>query len=109
MPDLPLMPQPVIPGVAEAARPAATGKSAQQIRDAAHDQAMEFESVFLTTFVQQMFSGIETDGPFGGGQSEEIYRSMMAEEYATTIARAGGVGIADHVYAEILKSQQIDP
>ena len=106
--DSTLVPQ--LPLTAAEARPAADqARSAQQIRTAAREQAEEFEGVFLTTFVQQMFEGIETDGPFGGGHAESIYRSMMAEEYATTIARAGGIGIADHVYAEILKAQNIEP
>ena len=75
----------------------------------AREQAEEFEAVFLHTFVEQMFQGIKTDGPFTGGSSEEIYRSMMSKEYATSITRSGGIGLADHVYAEILKAQQIEP
>lgn len=78
-------------------------------RAQARSQAEEFEAVFLNTFVEQMFAGIETDGPFTGGSSEAIYRSMMSEQYAKSIAKSGGVGLADHVYAEILKAQHIEP
>jgi Rod binding domain-containing protein len=84
-------------------------RNIEQVRQRARDQAQEFESVFLTTFVQQMFSGLDTDSPFSGGHAEGIYQSMMSEQYASSIARSGGIGIADHVYAEIMKSQQIDP
>ena len=28
-----------------------------------------------------MFSGIKTDGLFGGGQGEEMFRSMMIDQY----------------------------
>ena len=72
----------------------------------ARDVAEEFESVFLTQMLQHMFEGIKTDGPFGGGQSEQIYRSMLNQYYAEAVAKRGGVGIADAVYSEILKLQQ---
>ena len=56
-----------------------------------------------------MFAGIKTDGPFTGGSSEGIYRSMMSDQYAKTLAKSGGIGLADHMYAEILKAQHIEP
>lgn len=75
----------------------------------ARSKAEEFESVFLKTFVEQMFAGIKTDGPFTGGSAEGIYRSMMSDQYAKTLAKSGGIGLADHMYAEILKTQHIEP
>ena len=87
------------------------GRQAEIAEAKAHARAKaeEFESVFLNTFVEQMFQGIKTDGPFTGGSSEGIYRSMMSQEYAKSLAKSGGIGLADHVYAEILKAQQIEP
>ena len=72
----------------------------------ARKAATEFESVFLTTMLEGMFSGLKTEPPFGGGHSEKIYRSMMVGEYAKEIARSGGLGIADHVYREIIAAQE---
>jgi len=83
--------------------------NAQQVRAQAREHAEEFESVFLATFMQQMFAGRDTEGPFSGGHSEGIYQSMLAERYADTIARSGGIGLADTIYQEILKAQQVDP
>ena len=54
-----------------------------------------------------MFETVETDPLFGGGPGERVYRSLLVEEYGKAIARAGGVGIADHVEREILKSQEV--
>ena len=54
-----------------------------------------------------VFKDMETEGLFGGGSGEEIYRSMMVQEYGKAIARAGGIGIADSVQAEILKMQEM--
>ncbi len=49
-----------------------------------------------------MFEGIKTDGPFGGGYGESMFRSLMIEHYSKTIADQGGFGLADQVKREIL-------
>ena len=41
-----------------------------------------------------MFSGISTDGPTGGGQGEEMFRSMMIDQYGKAIEQRGGFGLA---------------
>lgn len=71
------------------------------------EQAVDFEAVFLAQFLQGMFAGLETDGPFGGGHAEETFRSMMLDEYGSLMAKAGGFGLADHVQAELLKLQEM--
>lgn len=76
------------------------------LQQKAFEKAQEFEAVFLTTFVEQMFSGLETDGLFGGGHAEETYRSLLSQEYGRSIAESGGIGITDQVYSEILKAQE---
>jgi Rod binding domain-containing protein len=68
--------------------------------------AEEFEAFFIGQFLEHMFAGIRTDGMFGGGHSENVYRSMMMQEYGKTIAAAGGVGIADSVYRSIIQMQE---
>jgi Rod binding domain-containing protein len=55
-----------------------------------------------------MFSGIETDGPFGGGQGEDVFRPMLLDQYADAVARGGGVGVADAVLKEILRLQGLE-
>ena len=54
----------------------------------------------------KVLAGIKTDKNFGGGASEDIYRSMMAQEYGKTLAKAGGIGIADQVMREIIRIQE---
>ncbi|HZF33290.1 MAG TPA: rod-binding protein [Candidatus Angelobacter sp.] len=71
----------------------------------AYKSAKEFESVFLGQMVAQMYSGTEAKGPFGGGFAEETYRSLFNQELGRQMSAGGGVGIADAVYAEILKLQ----
>ena len=68
--------------------------------------AKEFETSLLTAMLEQMWTGVEAEAPFGGGHAEKVYRSMVVGEYAKSISAAGGIGIADHVYREILSAQE---
>lgn len=74
---------------------------------AARKTANEFESMFLSQMFEHMSAGIKTDGPFGGGQGEEMFRSLLNQEYAGMLAKRGGIGIADHVYRQILALQEV--
>lgn len=84
--------------------PSATGNVA-----IATKKAKEFESVFISQFLGSMFSGVSTDGPFGGGQGEEMFRSMMIDQYGQAIEQRGGFGLAASVTKELLKHQETAP
>ena len=68
--------------------------------------AQDFESVFLSQFLGSMFEGISSDPPFGGGQGEEMFRSLMIDEYAKNMSAQGGIGLADSVTRQLLKHQE---
>lgn len=88
-----------------AAAPASTGKPGAAGRDPL-TAAKEFESVFLSNFLSTMFSGLSTEAPFGGGSAEETWRGFLVKEYADGIVEAGGIGIADHVYRQLVAVQE---
>lgn len=71
------------------------------------ETAQDFEAVFLSQMLKPMFEGIETDGMFGGGQGEEMWRSLMVDEYGKSIAKQGGIGIADAVMRTMLEMQEV--
>ncbi|WP_339780113.1 rod-binding protein [uncultured Thalassospira sp.] len=71
----------------------------------AQEAGKQFESMFLSQMMSHMFEGIETDPNFGGGHGETMFRSMLVDQYAQKMTNAGGVGIADAVTREILKTQ----
>jgi flagellar protein FlgJ len=83
----------------------AQAQSALQVKTKAKASSEQFEAVFLNSMFLQMFTGIDGDGPFGGNGSLKIWRSFMTDQYAKTFAKAGGIGIASHVYDELLKHQ----
>jgi Rod binding domain-containing protein len=72
----------------------------------AKDAAQNFEAVFLNTMFNSMFTGIDGDGPFGGSGATGVWRSMLTDQYARSLAKAGGVGIASHVYQTLLGQQE---
>ena len=97
------------------ASPAAAAKSYMALgarppidaRARAREQAVEFEAVFLSNMFSQMFTGIDGDGPFGGGGKAGVWRSFLTDEYSKSFAKAGGIGIADHVYRSLLNQQEV--
>ncbi len=69
--------------------------------------AQEFEAMFLEQMLERVFASAGEEGPLGeNGTGGEVYRSMLVKEYAGGLAKAGGVGIADQVYREMLKLQE---
>lgn len=72
----------------------------------ARAQAEEFEASFLTVMMNTMMEGIGDDPITGGGEAGTTYRNMLNEQYAKAIADAGGVGIADQIYRELIKIQE---
>jgi flagellar protein FlgJ len=61
--------------------------------------------VFVSSMLSQMFSGVKTSGPFGGGSAEETWRGLLINEYGKGIAKSGGIGLADHIYRDLLRAQ----
>jgi flagellar protein FlgJ len=86
---------------------ASSGFSAgTDVQTKARAKAVDFEAVFLNSMFNQMFTGIEGDGPFGGGGGAGVWRSFLSEEYSKSFAKAGGIGIADHVYRSLIAQQE---
>ncbi len=88
--------QPQAPKIGKHMDPAAARKTAE-----------DFEAFYLNQTFETMFSGIKSDGMFGGGSGEEIYRSLLLQQYSKVAAKSGGFGIADAVQREMLKLQEV--
>jgi flagellar protein FlgJ len=76
------------------------------VTDRMRETAEKFEASFLSQMLKPMFEGLSTDGPFGGGEAESTWRSFMIEAMAKQTVKAGGVGLADQVVAQMLKMQE---
>jgi peptidoglycan hydrolase FlgJ len=88
-------------GTAVTPQTMATGTAAQKT-------AQEFEGVFISQMLSQMFDGVGTDnGFFGGGVGEDMFRSMMVNEYGKQLSAQGGVGLSQSVLKEMMKMQEL--
>lgn len=72
----------------------------------AKESAENFEAFFLSRMMESMFEGVSTDGMFGGGHAEKIYRSLLLDEYGKEMAKLGTVGVKDYVMQAILQMQE---
>ena len=69
------------------------------------ETAQKFEASFLSVMMQSMTAGMKTPDVGGGGAGEDMFKSMLGEEMAKQMAKAGGIGVAATVQKEMLKMQ----
>jgi Rod binding domain-containing protein len=86
---------------------AADGLNARQaMKQKEIDQkAKEFESVFLAEMFRPITDNLSAPEPFSGGFGEKMVQGLLLDEYAKAISDTGGIGIARHVKAEMIKIQ----
>lgn len=77
-----------------------------QTEDEMGKVAREFEAVFISEMMRPMFEGLEVDPMFGGGRGEEVFKGMLIDEYGKGMARAGGIGLADHIKQQLIYLQE---
>jgi peptidoglycan hydrolase FlgJ len=94
------------PGIAATLAPGIAAKLAPGLAAKARATATDFEQVFLNSMFSQMFTGIDGDGPFGGSKATGVWRSFLTGAYAKNFANAGGIGLGDHVYRQLIAQQE---
>ncbi len=76
-------------------------------REKIREVAENFEAFFLGQMLQPMFSSVEPSKPFGGGHAEKIWKSLMVDEVGKSMAKNGGIGLADMIQRDLLKIQEV--
>lgn len=67
--------------------------------------AKDFEAMFISEMLGNMFESVGVDPMFGGGNAEETWRSMMVEEYGKQLASTGGIGLSADIKAKMIEMQ----
>jgi flagellar protein FlgJ len=80
------------------------GVSAQQ-RAQAHKIGQDFEALFMGMMMKSMRATVGQDALTGGGHGEEVFRSMLDQEYAS-IASKRGMGLAPLIEKEIVRQEE---
>jgi flagellar protein FlgJ len=79
-----------------------TEKQRQQAKKISQD----FEGLFVGMMMKSMRSTVGKDKLTGGGHGEEVYRSMLDQEYANVaVKRSGGVGLAKIIERDIIRQE----
>jgi Rod binding domain-containing protein len=73
----------------------------------ARKAAEDFAAFFFSQSLESVFGSMSSDKMFGGGSGEDVYRSLLTQEYGKIVARTGGLGIADAVQREIIHMQEV--
>ena len=84
------------------AAPAIDTKAQAKAKAAAQD----FEAFFVTHSFEDMFADMSADPLFGGGEGEEMFKSLLLQEYGKQVAKAGGIGVSDMVQKQLLQLQE---
>src|SRR6185369_4985123 len=82
----------------------AAGLSEKQ-RLQAKKVSQDFEGLFVGMMMKSMRSTVQEDKLTGGGHGEEVYRSLLDQEYATAAVKRGGMGLAKQIEKEIVRQE----
>jgi flagellar protein FlgJ len=85
---------------ATAAEPASQERDRLAVKKVARD----FESMFVGMMFKSMRETVGKDSLTDGGHGEEIYRSMLDQEYAKASSEGRGIGLAGLIEKELLKT-----
>jgi peptidoglycan hydrolase FlgJ len=91
---------------ARGAAPLANATAGKKVNAKVGAAAQNFEANFLGSMFENMFTDMDGEGPFGGGQATGIWRSFLTQEYAKVFAKAGGIGLAEPVYRALIAHQE---
>jgi peptidoglycan hydrolase FlgJ len=65
------------------------------------EKCLEFESVLFNSMLKSMRKSISKTGLISGGRAEEMFTSMLDQEYALLISKSSGSGIAEALYEQM--------
>lgn len=67
----------------------------------------DFEAIFLEQMLKTMRSSIQKSGLVDGGNAEEIYRSMLDNEYAKLMSAQGSSGLSQMIERQLLQTMGV--
>jgi peptidoglycan hydrolase FlgJ len=89
-------------------RTASDGSSGvtEKQRQLAKKVSQDFEGLFVGMMMKSMRSTVGKDTLTGGGHGEEVYRSMLDQQYAdASVKRGGGLGLAKLIEKDIIRQE----
>jgi Rod binding domain-containing protein len=83
-----------------------SGPLAPARADALRTASQKLEAAFLAEMLKSAGLGKARDGLGGGGAGEDQFASLLANLQAEEMAKAGGIGLAEHIF-HALKEREL--
>ena len=74
-------------------------KSREKLRKATE----EFEEIFITMMLKEMFKNLGNTGFLDGGKHEKMFRDMLIEERAKDMAKSADFGLGEQMFDQFQK------
>lgn len=68
--------------------------------------AEKFVGMFMSQMFTPMFDGVGKDTMFGGGAGEDMFKSVLIDEYGKAAAKQGGMGMTDQIMRALIAQQE---
>ena len=85
------------------------GASVNGLSDKQRQQAkkvsQDFEGLFIGMMMKTMRETVAKDKVTGGGHGEEVYRSMLDEQFVAATVKRGGFGLAKQIEQDIIRQE----
>jgi flagellar protein FlgJ len=81
--------------------PALDDKQRQKLKKISQD----FEGLFVGMMMKSMRDTVGKDKLTGGGHGDEVYLSMLDQEYAAASVKRGGLGLAKQIEKELVRQE----
>lgn len=88
----------------QASSGASSGLSDQQLKQA-RKASRDFEALFVGMMMKSMRATVGKDKLTNGGHGEEVYRSLLDQEYAAAAAKQGRLGLAQMIEKDIIRQE----
>ena len=67
--------------------------------------SQDFEGLFVGMMMKSMRETVGKDKLTGGGHGEEVYLSMLDQEYTAAAVKRGGLGLARQIEKELVRQE----
>jgi flagellar protein FlgJ len=86
--------------------PDVAGELTDKQRQQAKKVSQDFEALFVGMMMKSMRETVGKEKLTDGGHGEEVYRSMLDQEYAAaSVKRGGGLGLAKTIEKDIIRQE----
>ena len=81
------------------------GTASEKQRQQAKKVSQDFEGLFVGMMMKTMRETIAKDKLTGGGHGEDVYRSLLDQQYTEAAVKRGGFGLAKMIEKDIIRQE----